>query len=94
MKLPGINITGADDRGTPGAFWYVQSAEGKKYTGLGFMCPCGCGERGVVLFYKMDNHPAWNWDGNIDKPTLTPSIQRNTACRWHGFLTAGEWITA
>ena len=30
----------------------------------------------------------WGWDGNIDKPTLTPSI--NAAGHWHGFLRAGR----
>lgn len=29
----------------------------------------------------------WGWDGNEDKPTLTPSI--HAVGHWHGFLTAG-----
>lgn len=29
----------------------------------------------------------WGWDGNEDKPTLTPSILAHDV--WHGFLIAG-----
>ena len=29
----------------------------------------------------------WGWDGNVDMPTLTPSI--SLAGVWHGFLRAG-----
>ena len=30
----------------------------------------------------------WGWDGNENKPTLTPSI--HALGQWHGFLTAGR----
>jgi Family of unknown function (DUF6527) len=30
----------------------------------------------------------WGWNGNEDKPTLTPSI--HAVGIWHGFLTNGE----
>ncbi len=30
----------------------------------------------------------WGWDGNEDKPTLTPSI--HALGQWHGFMTAGR----
>lgn len=30
----------------------------------------------------------WGWDGNEDKPTLTPSIHARE--EWHGFLKAGR----
>jgi hypothetical protein len=34
----------------------------------------------------------WDWDGNREAPTLTPSVlQSGLPCRWHGYLTAGEW---
>lgn len=29
----------------------------------------------------------WQWDGNFDQPTLTPSIHAVGA--WHGYFTAG-----
>jgi hypothetical protein len=39
----------------------------------------------------------WGWDGNLDKPTLTPSInciaekdgKPTGGCGWHGFITSG-----
>ena len=36
---------------------------------------------------------SWLWDGNYEKPTLTPSLDSTDAsgCGWHGFLTAGAW---
>jgi len=33
----------------------------------------------------------WGWDGNEDKPTLTPSIHAPDL--WHGYLTAGKLIS-
>ncbi len=30
----------------------------------------------------------WDWDGNEDKPTLTPSI--NAVGSWHGWVRAGR----
>ena len=33
----------------------------------------------------------WAWDGNEDKPTLTPSILVNG--QWHGYLTAGRLVS-
>lgn len=39
----------------------------------------------------------WQWDGNIERPTLTPSInciaekdgKPTGGCGWHGFITQG-----
>jgi hypothetical protein len=35
---------------------------------------------------------SWTWDGNIDKPTLAPSINCHDC--WHGFIEAGVFKTA
>lgn len=32
-------------------------------------------------------HPCWEWDGNLDAPTLTPSLDLRGV--WHGWLQAG-----
>ena len=32
----------------------------------------------------------WGWDGNTDKPTLTPSIRSSN---WHGYLTNGRLVS-
>lgn len=41
--------------------------------------------------------PSWNWDGNLEKPTLTPSVfhdpnQPQSRYHWHGFITAGRMV--
>ncbi len=61
--------------------------------GLIAVCPCGCGavfsldvNVGAVLPRQ------WGWDGNMDKPTLVPSVRRMDGCQWHGHLMNGEWI--
>lgn len=42
--------------------------------------------------------PAWGWNGNKDKPTLTPSIlirgNHGAPDQWHGFLRDGLLIDA
>ena len=32
----------------------------------------------------------WQWDGNMEAPTLVPSIGCDAKCGWHGHITAGE----
>lgn len=39
-----------------------------------------------------EKKPVWQWDGNREAPTLSPSI--NVIGRWHGFLKAGKLVTA
>jgi hypothetical protein len=36
-------------------------------------------------------HPksTWDWNGNLDKPTLRPSIHAQGGIGWHGWLTDG-----
>lgn len=40
------------------------------------------------------SRPSWEWNGNLEKPTLTPSIlqiETQTAPRCHSYLTEGVW---
>lgn len=79
-----------------GAFEFFNSSGFGPDAGILFGCPCGCGEMMSVSF-RSERRPTWQWDGNREKPTLTPSInilQLNEAGEqigehWHGFLTAG-----
>ncbi|MEY9375964.1 DUF6527 family protein [Rhizobium leguminosarum] len=49
----------------------------------------------------IDGSRAWVWDGNREKPTLTPSILTSMTCGpereyielWHGFMTAGRLVS-
>lgn len=65
-----------------------------------YTCPSGSGRLcGVPMLAPDDVKPAtmgtcWQYDGNIDRPTLQPSIQcLCEGCRWHGFITNGELVT-
>lgn len=64
--------------------WY---AENKAIT---FTCPCGCGTvHSIRTDRDVKKDGGWLWNGNTEKPSLTPSIQATTPCRWHGYLTDG-----
>lgn len=60
-----------------------------------FNCPCGCGNRGQLpLRDKSGQRPSWLWDGDRERPTLTPSVHcTGFPCGWHGWLQAGEWVS-
>ena len=66
------------------------------YCGLLFLCPCGCGELGGVMFNVPEtadlNDAKWEWNGQATGITLKPSILRKSKCAWHGFLTDGQFV--
>jgi len=33
------------------------------------------------------HRPQWSWDGNEDRPTLSPSVSAST---WHGYIRGGR----
>ena len=55
----------------------------------------------ITLADKRSEHVqgkgAWEWNGNRESPTLTPSIlvhvSRDQPDKWHGYLTDGKLIT-
>lgn len=57
--------------------------------------PCAGGRRAACVL-RVTLGPAdeaerrWHWDGNMDEPTLTPSIGCDQRCGWHGHLIKGE----
>jgi hypothetical protein len=72
---------------------------GEIYTALAFICP-GCASHGYgtglhMLPVNSPHHqPSWEWDGNLDLPTLSPSILTNSSWKGeptvcHSFLKAG-----
>lgn len=84
---------------------YLNSVSDPKgrYDGLMFCCP-GCastrdGYSGLHMLPVTGDislRPTWTWDGNLERPTLQPSIL--TRFNWdgkeiicHSFLTAGEF---
>jgi hypothetical protein len=70
---------------------------GVKYQALMFVCP-GCASVGdkstglhILPVNTNDKSPSWNFDGNLEAPTLTPSILtgRGTSEICHSFLRGG-----
>ena len=58
--------------------------------GIAFRCPCGCGHKSWLPVEREQR--GWDWDGNREAPTLTQSVlQSGLPCKWHGYLTNGEW---
>jgi hypothetical protein len=95
----GIDI---DDVAQPGAFQF-QDMDFKPLSGfdevpdgtqlrMAFYSPDG--RRGGLVVAKNADGATWRWDGNALAPTITPSITvMSHDGEWHGFLTAGEWIS-
>jgi hypothetical protein len=96
VKTPPVPATRVDDIDAdglpPGAFAIFEGTKGDGTSvGLVYICPCGCGHTGVLDFRREpEHHPSWIWDGNRDKPTLSPSVHH--IGHWHGYLTAGVWV--
>lgn len=73
------------------AEWYA-NAYGNENAGLIYVCPCGCGNVSAIpvrLGEKVQG--SWQWNGDVEKPTLSPSIQKKN-CNWHGYLTDGVFV--
>ena len=84
-RVPGSilrnSLVDKDDQPEAGEHWY-------------YACPCGCGRAGglnVAEGKKPAYSPSWQWNGSTDAPTLTPSVHH--IGHWHGFLTAGMWVS-
>lgn len=76
----------------PGDFHFVEDFQ---YITIWFPCddwaitlPVQRGEKEN----RKDRVIRWGWDGNEDKPTLTPSLFRMPD-KWHGHLTAGRLVS-
>lgn len=38
--------------------------------------------------------PQWDWNGNREAPTFTPSINCESHCGWHGYIRNGRCVSA
>ena len=85
--------------------WCIHSQEWGDVTGPAFAAQVPDGETGssfvsLSLFPRPDGGPSWSWDGNPDRPTLTPSIGHRSArgtphadgYTWHGHMVAGRLV--
>ena len=73
---------------SPGVFVWATHPGSLGNDSIHFRCPCGCDSS---LSVPVTGPKAWAWNGDVQFPTLTPSIKRLDHCRWHGFLTDGEF---
>jgi len=83
-----------DDAGylNPGDFYFKTDERGQRMF-------CSCLPNGVALHIplrplidpKINGGHSWEWDGNQDKPTLTPSV--NVVGIWHGWVRAGRMVS-
>jgi hypothetical protein len=74
-------------KATAGAFEFFVDRD-QKVAGMVYSCPCGCGRTGALNF-RPHPSPSWEWNGDREKPNLTPSVHH--VGHWHGFLTDGVW---
>lgn len=77
-----------------GAISFRERADGT-VGGIAFICPCGCGNESYLPIRGQGHSQEWEWDGNREEPTLSPSVfNTGMPCRWHGWLRAGRWVQA
>lgn len=81
------------DNVPPGAisYWRKSDSPEGQLDGIHIRCPCGCGGLWGASF------PRWSWDGNQERPTLSPSLRflegPDSKTHWHGFLCGGVYDT-
>ncbi len=51
-------------------------------------CPCGCGAT-IQLPMSPPARPCWHLRGNMQAPSLWPSVRRKTGCRSHFVVRGG-----
>ena len=90
-SVPAQEVDDIFESTTPGAFkFYKQSDD--QIAGMNTVCPCGCGAIRTIPFSPpCDN--GWQWDGNREAPTVSPSLKDVHHCKWHGWLRAGQWVS-
>lgn len=100
MNIKGRRVETAGDLKTPGDFTfqtlgYKSTTDQAIINRLNFACPntgLPCGAILIGLKEKPSAKPSWRWDGNLDRPTLKPSINCVGGCGWHGFVIEGNFV--
>lgn len=77
-----------DEPRSPGEFAWLMDMDGERMTYMQFCCP-GCGREGTISIRPSSDPESWAWDGDREKPTLSPSINCVGCCGWHAYLTKG-----
>ena len=58
---------------------------------LSFQCP-GCGEEHTVRINSAER-PSWTWNGDVERPTLTPSVLNRSGHYLPDHQGEGCWCT-
>lgn len=101
VAWPGLSDLPFDDdegwsdryRAAPrGAYEITTEANGQRR--LWYRCPGVCGAIAPLALRPVVDATghSWDWDGNAQAPTLSPSIN-HVGC-WHGWLRAGMFTLA
>ena len=89
-----------DDGGDhpPGAFTVETFADGHRE--MLFKCPSGDGAECAIALRPCSERPSWEFNGDMERPTLSPSVHRQfkrgdgvMGTIWHGWLRNGEWVS-
>lgn len=93
-SFDGVAVEGFDEaiEQGAGAFYFVENDDGL-YIGIMFPEEDGPRELPINQGAKVDRR--WQWDGNREKPTLSPSIaclrgDAENSELWHGYMRAGK----
>mgnify|MGYP001618140822 FL=1 len=68
-------------------------AYSEHFTEIAFPCPKRKFQKCIQRITQGDANQEkaqWHWDGNIEEPTLSPSIGCDARCGWHGHIINGE----
>lgn len=76
----------------------LRSVSGPTSKGIAHWCP-GC-KGPHVIYTEYPGHAVWTWNGDVDKPTTTPSVRcfttdpdgKNQRTLCHYFLTDGNIV--
>lgn len=86
MDTPFTRKNSFEELEKPGDGYWTGSENPDKEPGrLTFKCPCGCD---LIAGIKVAGEGKWQWNGDFEKPTTTPSILIDRG-HWHGYLTGG-----
>jgi hypothetical protein len=94
VHCPGETIGSMWNGAPAGHFIWLVASDGTK-RGINYGCPCGCG---VTRAFNFNIPGAHQWDGNEEKPSITPSLgiypkdgrsQDGSGYHWHGYLRNG-----
>ena len=88
-------ISDAQEQGRVGAFFFSETEDGdQRYLSLVVVIP-DHGENHAELASlplrpatPRNGRASWEWDGNRERPTLSPSLHRPGV--WHGYIRAGR----